>query len=486
MGGKSQQAQGHERAEAGESRETCPHPCFGNEAVDEEFHGEKCTTWAHGGASGLPQPGRAPILAAIRNRDRDGGMTKRGFDKYEERYAERTGVMRSSAMRDLMSLTARPEVISLAGGLPATDSFPQDLFDRINAEISKEKRALSLQYGPTEGFDFLKEDIAEVMAAEGTEIDPAHVLVTTGGQQAIDLVTKTFVNPGDVVLAEGPSYAGALTTFSTYQTEVIHLPVDEHGLLLDEMDVILDRLEAEGRWPKFIYVVPNFSNPGGMTLPLDRRERLVETARERDLLIVEDNPYGLLRFEEKPLPTMYSLDTEENVVYLGSFSKIISPGIRSGWLVAPPPIYQKVVFGKQATDLCSSSYNQLFVHGFISSGEWREYVDRLRDIYRSRRDAMLEVLEQEFPAGSTWTKPVGGFFVWATLPGGLDTGDLLVKAVEENVAFVRGDAFYADGQGTSSMRLSFSAVPEEKIQEGIRRLGRVAQDQLDLYRAMGL
>src|SRR5660398_279012 len=252
------------------------------------------------------------------------------------------------------------------------------------------------------------------------------------------------------------------------------------------MDVILDRLEAEGRWPKFIYVVPNFSNPGGMTLPLDRRERLVETARERDLLIVEDNPYGLLRFEEKPLPTMYSLDTEENVVYLGSFSKIISPGIRSGWLVAPPPIYQKVVFGKQATDLCSSSYNQLFVHGFISSGEWREYVDRLRDIYRSRRDAMLEVLEQEFPAGSTWTKPVGGFFVWATLPGGLDTGDLLVKAVEENVAFVRGDAFYADGQGTSSMRLSFSAVPEEKIQEGIRRLGRVAQDQLDLYRAMGL
>src|SRR5665811_520797 len=220
MGGKSQQAQGHERAEAGESRETCPHPCFGNEAVDEEFHGEKCTTWAHGGASGLPQSGRAPILAAMRNRGRDGGMTKSGFDKYEERYAERTGVMRSSAMRDLMSLTARPEVISLAGGLPATDSFPQDLFDRINAEISKEKRALSLQYGPTEGFDFLKEDIAEVMAAEGTEIDPAHVLVTTGGQQAIDLVTKTFVNPGDVVLAEGaanttsPGFTKVLVTRS--------------------------------------------------------------------------------------------------------------------------------------------------------------------------------------------------------------------------------------------------------------------------------
>src|SRR5680860_118518 len=235
-------------------------------------------------------------------------MRKHHTDKYESRYAGRTRVMRSSAMRDLMSLTARPEIISLAGGLPATDAFPAEVFRRITAEIGAENLALSLQYGPTEGFDFLKEDIAQVMAAEGTQIDPAHVLVTTGGQQAIDLVTKTFVDPGDVVLTERPSYAEALTTFSHYQSEVIHLPVDEHGLLLDEMDVILDRLEAEGRWPKFIYVVPNFSNPGGMTLPLDRRERLVETARERDLLIVEDNPYGLLRFEEKPLPTMYSLD----------------------------------------------------------------------------------------------------------------------------------------------------------------------------------
>jgi 2-aminoadipate transaminase len=410
----------------------------------------------------------------------------RRFDKHEHRYATRTKVMRSSAMRDLMSLTARPEVISLAGGLPATDLFPADVFDRINEQIAQTQRALSLQYGPTEGFDVLKEDIATVMAAEGTSIDPAHVMVTTGGQQAIDLVTKTFVDPGDVVLAEGPSYAGALTTFSTYETRVVHVPMDENGLRVDELPRVVERLAGEGKKPKFVYVVPNFSNPGGTTLSLERRHRLVQLAEELDLLVVEDNPYGMLRFEGEPLPTLYSLDRNENVVYLGSFSKIISPGIRTGWIVAPAAILNKVVFGKQATDLCSSPFNQLFVHAFITSGAWLDYVEASRAVYQSRRDALLEGLTEEFPEGSRWTVPQGGFFVWATLPAAMNTGDLLVKAIEENVAFVRGDAFFMDGQGSESMRLSFSAIPEERIREGVRRLGAVIRDQMELYRALGL
>ncbi len=394
--------------------------------------------------------------------------------------------MRSSAMRDLMSLAARPEVISLAGGFPATDSFPQDVFDSINRNISDTQRALSLQYGPTEGFDFLKDDIAEIMAAEGTQVDPAHVLVTTGGQQAIDLVTKTFVDPGDIVLAEGPAYAGALTTFSSYQTDVRHVPMDGAGIVVEELEQMLRSLDREGRRAKLVYVVPNFSNPGGTTLSLERRVRLVDLAAEWDVLLVEDNPYGFLRFDGEALPTLLTLDGDRgNVVYLGSFSKIISPGIRTGWIVAPPAIYQKIVFGKQAADLCSSPMNQLFVHGFVSSGAWREYVERLIGIYRSRRDAMLAALAEEFPPGSTWNVPQGGFFVWATVPG-VHTGDMLAKAIEENVAYVRGDAFYQDGQGTDSMRLNFSGSPEARLQEGVRRLGAVIGDQLELYRALGL
>lgn len=389
-------------------------------------------------------------------------------------------------MRDLMSLAERPEVISLAGGFPATETFPQEVFDRINRHISDTQRALSLQYGPTEGFDFLKDDIAAIMAAEGTEIDPAHVLVTTGGQQAIDLVTKTFVDPGDVVLAEGPAYAGALTTFSSYQTDVRHIAMDGDGLVVEALEETLGALDREGRRAKFLYVVPNFSNPGGTTLSLERRRRLVELAAERDLLLVEDNPYGLLRFDGDPLPTLLTLDAGRgNVVYLGSFSKIISPGIRTGWIVAPQAVYHKMVFGKQATDLCSSPLNQLFVHGFVSSGAWRDYVEMLIGVYRGRRDAMLAALGEEFPEGSTWNVPVGGFFVWATVPG-VHTGDMLAKAIEENVAYVRGDAFYQDGQGTDSMRLNFSGSPEARLVEGVRRLGAVIGDQLELYRALGL
>ncbi len=384
-----------------------------------------------------------------------------------------------------MSLTARPEVISLAGGLPATDCFPAELFEEIGTRIARTQCALSLQYGPTEGFDALKVDVAQVMAEEWTQVDPERVIITTGGQQAIDLVAKAFLDPDDVVLAESPAYAGALTTFLSYQADVIHVPMDGDGVVPEGVEETLDRLAVDGRRPKFLYVVPNFSNPSGVSLTLERRRRLVDLAAERDLLIVEDNPYGLLRYEGRIPPTLLSLDREGNVVYLGSFSKIISPGIRTGYVVAPTAIYQKLVLGKQAADLCSSSLNQFFVHEFVAGGLWRDYVERLRSLYVSRRDTLLRALEKEFPEGAVWTRPEGGFFVWATLPDGIHTGDLLVKAIDENVAFVRGDAFFVDGQGTTSMRLNFSYMKEELIEEGVRRLGRVIRDQLELSRALG-
>ncbi len=389
-------------------------------------------------------------------------------------------------MRDLMSLTARPEVISLAGGLPATDCFPVELFEQISSRIARSRCALSLQYGPTEGFADLKEDIAQVMAEEWTQVDPERIIVTTGGQQAIDLVSKAFLDPGDVVLAEGPAYAGALTTFVSYQANVVHVPMDNEGLDIEALEELLSRLETRGQRPKFFYIVPNFSNPSGVTLSLERRRRLVDLAAERELLLVEDNPYGLLRYDGAIPPTVFSLDRSENVIYLGSFSKIISPGIRTGWVVSPTAVYQKLVLGKQAADLCSSPLNQLFVHEFVAGGMWREYLEQLKRIYLARRNALLRALATEFPEGAVWTRPEGGFFVWATLPGDIDTGDLLVKAIEENVAFVRGDAFFADGQGTHSMRLNFSYTTEDLIAEGVRRLGRVIRDQMELSRALGI
>jgi 2-aminoadipate transaminase len=388
-------------------------------------------------------------------------------------------------MRDLMSLTARPEVISLAGGLPATDKFPREVFERINACIASNGCAAALQYAPTEGFDTVKQDIVTVMSEEGSRADPDHIMVTTGGQQAIDLVTKTFIDPGDVILAESPAYPGALTTFMTYQARVVHVPTDDCGIVPDRLERVLSELKTEGRRPKLLYVVPNFSNPSGVTVSLERRKVIVDIAARERLLIVEDNPYGLLRFEGELLPTLFSLDTVENVVYLGSFSKIVSPGIRTGWLAAPSAIYQKIVLGKQAVDLCSSSLTQMFVHEFVHSGDWKEYVADLRATYAARRDAMLEALAEELPQGSTWTRPEGGFFVWVTLPHGIHTGDLLVKAIERNVAFVRGDAFFVDGQGTASMRLNFSYNDEERIREGVRRLGEVIREHLELRRSLG-
>ena len=410
--------------------------------------------------------------------------TSRDLERYAGLFATRTRVMRSSAMRDLMAITARPDVISLAGGLPDTSVFPPDSFAAQMTRIAHESSAEALQYGPTEGFEETKACILEVMAAEGMAPDPDDLIVTTGGQQAIDLICKTLIDPGDPVICEAPTYPGAVPTFSSYEADVIQVTTDEQGMRTDELEGVLERLAKEGRRPKFIYSVPSFQNPAGVTLSAERRIRLVELARRYELLLCEDNPYGMLRFEGEPQRTLYSLDGGDYVIYLGTFSKILSPGIRVGWVVAPPPVLEKITLGKQAADLCTSTLTQYFVREYFGEGSWREYVDDLCGIYRERRDAMVESLERFFPDGTTWSRPEGGLFCWATLPSYIDTTDLLAKALRENVAFVPGAAAYVDGRGGSDMRLNFSASPPEEIREGIKRIGNVIAEQVALYESI--
>jgi 2-aminoadipate transaminase len=416
--------------------------------------------------------------------------------RYEALFAARTRGMKSSAMREMMALTERPDVISLAGGLPDTSTFAPALYAKLMGDVAAESTARALQYGPTEGMEATVRCIVEVMAAEGTQIDPSEVIVTTGGQQVIDLVCKTLIDPGDVIVAEAPTYPGAVPTFSAYQAQVEQIEMDGDGMPIDALESTLDNLQAQGKRPKFIYTIPNFQNPGGVTMSLARRRRLIEVARERELLVLEDNPYGLLRYEGEPLPTLYALDAEavgrgrasDLVIYLGTFSKILSPGLRLGWAVAPRPVLEKLNLGKQGADLCSSPVTQMFVAAYFNergAGDapaWREYVDRLKDLYRGRRDVMLEALAEHFGEGARWTTPQGGLFIWATLDERIDTTDLLALARKsEGVAFVPGRAAYVDGRsGSCSMRLNFAGVADDDIREGVRRIGKAMRAQLGL------
>ncbi len=411
--------------------------------------------------------------------------------RYERLFAARTSGMRSSAMREMMALTERPEVISLAGGLPDTSTFPPELYAKLMAHVAADSTARALQYGPTEGMAAAMECVVEVMAEEGTAVDAADMIVTTGGQQVIDLVCKALIDPGDVIVAEAPTYPGAVPTFGAYQAEVVQIEMDGDGMPIDELEAVLDRLQAEGRRPKFIYTIPNFQNPGGVTMSLPRRRRLVQVAREQELLVLEDNPYGLLRYEGEPLPTLYSLDAasagrggaSDLVIYLGTFSKILSPGLRLGWAVAPRPVLEKLNLGKQGVDLCSSPMTQLFVAAYFADHDWRIYLEQLKGLYRRRRDVMLDALEEHLGDRASWTKPEGGLFIWATLQGGVDTTDLLARA--EGVAFVPGRSAYMDGRsGASSMRLNFAGVPEEEIREGIRRVGRIMGADTGMFGAL--
>lgn len=414
--------------------------------------------------------------------------SKHDLERYASLFSERSEKVKTSAMRDMMSITDRPEVISLASGMPDTKSFPADLLESVFVDMARHHSAELLQYTPTEGIAPVKACIAEVMAAENISADVDNILVTTGGQQAIDLITRVLVDPGDTIITEAPTYPGAVPSFLSFQAEAVQIDLDDQGMRIDLLEAELDRLEGEGIRPKFIYTVPTFQNPAGVTMSLERRKQLVALASERELLVLEDNPYGMLRYSGEPLPTLRELDGGNFVIYLGTFSKILAPGLRLGWIEGPSPVIEKCNIAKAAADLNSSGPGQFMIASYFEQADWRDWVATASGIYKSRRDAMLAALERYFPPEATWTKPEGGLFIWATLPEQIDTTDLLTKALRSNVAFVPGAGAFLgstpDPRGRNTMRLNFSGVPEESITEGIRRIGEVIEEQLELWRTM--
>jgi len=407
---------------------------------------------------------------------------------WSDRYAARTATMTSSAIRELLKLTADPEMISFAGGLPAPEAFPVAEIAAATARVLAEHGALALQYGTTEGYRPLREMIVRHMDRYGIAVGPDNVLVTSGSQQALDLIGRLFLNPGDHVLTEAPTYVGAIQAFGSYQAHCLTVPIDDDGLRLD----LLEHGLRAG--PKFLYVLPNFQNPAGVTLSLERRRRLVELARHYGTPIVEDDPYGQLRYEGEHLPPLVTIDADLHgcahgeggfrggVLYLGTLSKTLAPGLRLGWVVAPEEVISRLAVAKQAVDLHTGTFVQMLAWETARGGFLDRHVRRLRTVYGARRDAMLDALARHFPREVRWTTPLGGLFLWVTLPAPLRAEALLADALAEKVAFVPGTAFYPDGGGDSCFRLNFSYCRPELIEEGIRRLGAVVARRLDAAR----
>ncbi|NKZ05308.1 aminotransferase-like domain-containing protein [Actinomadura latina] len=389
-----------------------------------------------------------------------------------------------SEIRALFAMVARPEIVSLAGGAPYVSALPLDAVGQMIGDLVAGKGAEVLQYGSAQGDELLREHICEVMSLEGVHASPDDVVVTVGAQQALDLITKIFVDPGDVVLAEAPSYVGALGTFASYQADVVHVPLDEGGLIPSALRETLSSLRAQGRSVKFLYTVPTFQNPAGVTLTTARRAQILEICAEYDVLIVEDNPYGLLGFDGEPMRALRA-DDSERVLYLGSFSKTIASGLRVGWVLAPHAVRAKLVLAAESAILCPSNFSQLAVREYLATQPWREQIKGFRELYRARRDAMLESLDQLMPEGCTWTRPAGGFFVWLTLPEGLDAKAMAPRAIAERVAYVPGTGFYADGTGHRHMRLSYCFPEPHRIREGIRRLATVVEKEIGLRDMFG-
>ncbi|WP_433330967.1 PLP-dependent aminotransferase family protein [Spirillospora sp. CA-294931] len=403
-------------------------------------------------------------------------------DAYTDRYAARAAGMVPSEIRALFAVVSRPEIVSLAGGAPYVSALPLDIVGDMIGDLVAGRGAEVLQYGSAQGDAELRERICEVMALEGIRASAEDVVVTVGAQQALDLITKIFIDPGDVILAEAPSYVGALGTFASYQADVVHVPLDEGGLIPAALRETLDRLAREGRRVKFLYTVPTFQNPAGVTLTAARRSQILEICAEHDVLIIEDNPYGLL--DGDPMRAMRA-DDPERVIYLGSFSKTIASGLRVGWVLAPHAVRAKLVLAAESATLCPSNFSQLAVREYLNTQPWREQIKNFRELYRERRDAMLDALETQMPGGCTWTRPAGGFFVWLTLPEGLDSKAMAPRAIAERVAYVPGTGFYADGSGRRQMRLSYCFPEPHRIREGVRRLAGVVEQEIRLRDTFG-
>ena len=406
------------------------------------------------------------------------------LDPWIGAYAERAAGMTASEIRALFSVASRPEVVSLAGGMPYVEALPlDDLADTV-ARLIRERGATALQYGSGQGDVILREQILDVMSDVGVIAHPDDVIVTTGSQMALDLVVRVFCNPGDVVLVEAPSYVGALGIFRSYEVDVVHVPMDDQGLVPEALAEAITAVRASGRTPKMIYTIPSFHNPAGITQPAQRRKEVLDVAIRENLLVLEDDPYALLGFDGT-VPRAMRADDSEQVVYLGSFSKTLASGLRVGWAVAPHGVREKLVLAAEAAVLCPSNFTQGIVSEFLATQPWRRQVDVFRGVYRERRDALLETLTAQMPPGTTWTEPAGGFYSWLTLPEGLDATAMLPRAVSALVAYVPGTGFFTDGHGRRNLRLSYCSPEPDRIREGVRRLATVMEAELEIGQTFG-
>jgi len=404
-------------------------------------------------------------------------------DPYLSRYAERVSGLAASEIRALFSVAERPEIVSFAGGMPDLSVMDLDAVADLAAQVIREQGTVALQYGGGQGRPQLREALVDVMAHAGVPATPDELLVTVGGQQALELIAKCFIDAGDVVIAEGPTYVGAVAAMKSHRADVRHVAMDADGMRMDLLEQLLADLAREGRRAKYLYTIPNHQNPGGVSLSEPRRRRLAELAEEHDLLVIEDDAYGLLGFDGEIATSLRTL-VPERVIALGTMSKTFSPGVRSGWIAAPTPVREKLVLLREAADLCPSNLTQLIIERWLTTQPWQEQVKRYRALYQHKATLMLDALGSEMPVEVDWTRPRGGFFVWLTVPTGIDTSALLAKAIGRRVAYVPGRGFYDDGSGGDQLRLCFSFPPSDRIREGVSRLAELLHDELGLLRAV--
>jgi 2-aminoadipate transaminase len=400
------------------------------------------------------------------------------LDTWLDAYAARAETLAVSEVRALFSVVSRPEVVSLAGGMPYVAALPQDLLAKAYNDMMKDKGLLAIQYGGGQGDLKLRDQIRELMALEGINASVEDLVITTGSQHGLDMLAGLFLDKDDVVLAEGPSYVGAIGIFRHYEAHIEHVYTDHDGMSPEALQESIDKMKAQGKKIKFLYLVPNFANPSGVTLSADRRPKILEICKREHILIIEDNPYGLLYFD-KPVPDALRSIDEEGIVYLGSFSKILAPGFRVGYVLAPPAIRDKMVLAQESALLCPSSFTQMMISEYLANADWQGQIDTFRGVYRERRDAALAAMNEYLPNLET-TRPDGGFYLWVTLPEGIDSKAMLPLAVKELVAYTPGTAFYGDGTGQRYLRVCYSYPTPENIKVGIKRLANVINLQTDL------
>jgi 2-aminoadipate transaminase len=393
-------------------------------------------------------------------------------------YSKNALNLKRSEIRELLKVTRQPDIISFAGGLPGPETFPVKELEEISCQVLREKGAIALQYGPTEGEMPFREEIAKRMQREKSSIKPENILITAGSQQGLDIISKVFLDPRNIVVLELPSYIGGLQAFSAYRAKMIGVPQDDEGMRMDLLEKVLEKLATKNKKPKFIYVVPDFQNPSGVTMSLERRKKLLELAYEYEVPVVEDSPYKDLRYSGKSVPAIYSLDTQDQVIVLGTFSKILGPGLRLAWIMAPTLWMDRLVVAKQSMDLCSPTYTQLIAVEYMKRGLLQNQIEKIRKVYGRKLAAMLEALKKYMPEGVKWSRPEGGLFLWVKLPKNMSANELFPKAIENKVAYVVGSAFYCNGEGQCTMRLNFSFPSEQQINEGIQRLAKMIEENI--------